>query len=104
MWIRKKKITEYWKTHGEDPLTVIVEQFPSGTTNVTAKKSYGAQVFGGAYSSHKGAMVAVGRKFGKVDFVRMVDTLETSKRRFPTWKEAKAQADAVCVQKNGGAL
>lgn len=82
MWIRKKKITEYWKTHGEDPLTVIVEQFPSGTTNVTAKKQNGAQVFGVAYSSHKGAMIAIGRKFGKVDFVRMVDTLETSKRRF----------------------
>ena len=104
MWIRKKKITEYWKTHGEKPLTVIVEQFPSGATNVTAKDAYGQQVFGGAYSSRKGAMIAVGRKFGKVAFVRMVDTLETSKRRFSTWKEAKAQADSVCGQQKGGTL
>ena len=86
MWIRKKQITEYFKTYGSHTggkrLTVIVDQFPTGTTNVTVMDEEGTLAFRKEYTSHRGAMVAVGRKYGKTEFIRMVDTLETSRRRF----------------------
>ena len=85
MWIRKKSIREVYQTSGNAKtggqiLTVSVEQFPSGTTNVTVTDETGAHVFGGAYKSHKGAMVAIGRKYGPCKFKYMCETLETSKR------------------------
>ena len=85
MWIRKKSIREVYQTTGNvktggQVLTVIVEQYASGTTDVTVKDENGQQVFGGAYSSHKGAMVAVGRKYGVCKFKHMTETFEKSKR------------------------
>ena len=48
-----------------DGTRIDVDEFPGGTTNVTATDADGKHVFGGAYSNRRGAMVAVGKRFGR---------------------------------------
>ena len=48
-----------------DGTRIDVDEFPGGTTNVTATDADGNHVFGGAYATRRGAMVAVGKRFGK---------------------------------------
>jgi hypothetical protein len=57
-----------------DGTRVDIDEFPGGTTNVTATDADGKHVFGGAYATRRGAMVAVGKRFGKaIKFVGQHD-------------------------------
>jgi hypothetical protein len=48
-----------------DGTRIDIDEFPGGTANVTATGADGKHIFGGAYATRRGAMVAVGKRFGK---------------------------------------
>lgn len=57
-----------------DGTRIDIDAFPSGTTNVTATDADGKHIFGGVYRTRRGAMVAVGKRFGKaIKFVGQYD-------------------------------
>lgn len=57
-----------------DGTRIDIDELPCGTTNVTATDADGKHIFGGAYATRRGAMVAVGKRYGKaIKFVGQHD-------------------------------
>lgn len=72
--MRIKEHTVIEEYTGKDGVRVVVAfMYPSTTVNVAAYNTNGKHIFGGAYSSRAGAMIGVGRQFGKVHFNKMYD-------------------------------
>lgn len=72
MNIKRHTIIEEYT--GKDGVRVVVAfYYPSTTVNVAAYDKDGKHIFGGAYNSRAGAMIGIGRRFGKVHFDRMYD-------------------------------
>ena len=69
MTIKKHTIIEEYAIQG---VRVFVT-FYYPTTNVTvyAYDDSGKEIFSGGYNSRTGAMIGIGRRFGRVHFVRM---------------------------------
>lgn len=79
MWIRKKQIDEYYQTPCKK--TAVVSQLPNDRSILTVRDN-GVDVFKQEYSSRKGAVIAMGRRFGKCKFHHMTSVFETSEERF----------------------
>ena len=72
MTIKRHTVIEEYT--GKGGVRVVLSlYYPSTTVEVAAYDNSGAQIFGGAYNSRTGAMVAVGRRFGRVSFDKMYD-------------------------------
>ena len=71
--IRKKETKEYYQTPGG--ATAIIRLIPDGTAELTVRKDSLETTFKQAYNSRKGAVIAMGRKFGRCKFLTMCDTL-----------------------------
>jgi hypothetical protein len=71
--IRKKETKEYYQTPAGE--TAIIRLIPAGTAELIVRKESGETTFKQAYYSRKGAVIAMGRKFGRCKFLTMCDTL-----------------------------
>ena len=70
MTIKRHTVIEEYT--GKDGVRVVVEfYYPTTTVNVAAYDAEGKHIFGGAYNSRAGAMIGIGRRFGRVHFARM---------------------------------
>ena len=70
MEIKRHTIIEEYT--GRDGLRVVVTfYYPSDTVNVAAYDANGKHVFGGVYHNRAGAMIGIGRRFGRVHFDKM---------------------------------
>ena len=70
--MRIKEHTVFEEYTGKDGLRVVVTFcYPSTTVNVAAYDASGKHIYGGVYTSRSGAMIGIGRRFGKVHFARM---------------------------------
>ena len=67
MEIKKNVIVEQYRTN--IGLDVFLKHFPDGTATVTSRDTaYGSSVFHGKYNTRRGAMIAIGKIFGKGKF------------------------------------
>jgi hypothetical protein len=71
--IRKKERKEYYQTPAGE--TAIIRLIPDDTAELIVRKDSGETTFKQAYNSRKGAVIAMGRKFGRCKFLTMCDTL-----------------------------
>ena len=67
MTIREKATVEQYRTC--IGLDVFLKHYPDGTATVTSRDTqYGSSVFHGKYKTRRGAIVAIGKIFGKGNF------------------------------------
>ena len=67
MEIKKNVTVEQYRTN--IGLDVFLKHYPDGTATVTSQDSvYGSSVFHGKYNTRRGALIAIGKLFGKVGF------------------------------------
>ena len=71
--IRKKERKEYYHTPAGE--TAIIRLIPDDTAELIVRKDSGETTFKQAYNSRKGAVIAMGRKFGRCKVLTMCDTL-----------------------------
>ena len=71
--IRKKERKEYYQTPSGE--TAIIRLIPDDTAELIIRKESGEETLIKAYNSRKGAVVAMGRRFGHCKFLAMCDTL-----------------------------
>lgn len=73
--IRKKERREYYITDGGRIASVILT--PDDKATLIVKDENGCILMEQEYNSRKGALIGLGRRYGKSRFHHMVDTLET---------------------------
>lgn len=71
--IRKKEAKEYYITPTGE--TAIIRLIPDGTAELIVRTESGETTFKQAYNRRKGAVIAMGKKFGHCKFLTMYDTL-----------------------------
>ena len=70
MRIREHTVIEEYT--GKDGVAVVVAFFyPTTAVTVAAYDAADKQIFSGEYNSRAGAMIGIGRRFGRVHFARM---------------------------------
>lgn len=71
--IKKKERKEYYLTPAGN--VAIIRLIPDDTAELMLRDDSGQVTFIRAYNSRKGAVIAMGRLFGRCHFHHMVDTL-----------------------------
>ena len=67
MEIKKMVMVEQYRTN--IGLDIFLRHYPDGTATVTSQDTpYGSSVFHGKYKTRRGAMIAIGKIFGKGKF------------------------------------
>lgn len=72
MEIKRHRIIEEY-TAQDGGKVIIIFFYPSTTVNVAAYDKTGNRIFSGVYNSRSGAMIGIGRRFGRVQFKCMTN-------------------------------
>ena len=76
--LQRKSIEEHYTA--PNGKTTVITLLPDGSATLTAHMD-GKEIFSKQYPSRRGAVAAMGRRFGRCRFSHMIDTIST--RRVP---------------------